>query len=148
MKYTFYTLSWMSPKSKRPVWSIGAAEILAASEAIDEGKTLKRFLQLFFGTPVQLAVLVYSCDLYTSLSARINFIDRSIRADVNCIRVINEVGNVNIIGWLPGVENMADPSTKTDCSLFDALKLILYTSSIPIDLARHESKRFDRSLGY
>ena len=36
----FHTLNWFSHKSKRPVKSIGAAEILAAGEAIDEGKVL------------------------------------------------------------------------------------------------------------
>lgn len=36
----FHVLSWSSHKSKRPVKSIGASEILAAGEAIDEGKLL------------------------------------------------------------------------------------------------------------
>jgi len=38
----FHTLSWTSHKSKRPVKSIGADEILAAGEAIDEGKFCSR----------------------------------------------------------------------------------------------------------
>lgn len=40
----FHTLSWSSHKSKRPVKSTGAAEILAAGEAIDEGKVLRFYL--------------------------------------------------------------------------------------------------------
>ena len=36
----FHTVSWSSRKSKRPVKSVGAAEILAAGESIDEGKII------------------------------------------------------------------------------------------------------------
>lgn len=36
----FHSVSWSSRKSKRPVKSVGAAEILAAGEAIDEGKSI------------------------------------------------------------------------------------------------------------
>lgn len=39
--YPFYVLSWQSHKSRRPVISTASAETLAASEAIDEGKSLK-----------------------------------------------------------------------------------------------------------
>lgn len=34
----YYIISWSSHKAKHPVRSIGAAEILAAGEAIDKGK--------------------------------------------------------------------------------------------------------------
>ena len=143
----FYVLSWMSHKSKRPTKSIGAAEILAASEAIDEGKTLKRALSTLLRITVPLIVAVDSKDLYTSLSTRRNSIDKSIRADVNVIRFEYEVGNVDIMCWLPGSVNPADPGTKTDSPLTQALQLLMHSGTIPHDLSRHETRRFDRSLG-
>lgn len=42
----FHTVSWTSHKSKRPVRSIAAGEILAAGEGIDEGLMLKRTYSL------------------------------------------------------------------------------------------------------
>lgn len=48
-----YTLSWTSHKSKCPVKSISAAEILAASESIDEGKYIKRAVSLLLSFDVR-----------------------------------------------------------------------------------------------
>lgn len=104
-------LSWISHKSKRPVRSIAAAEILAAFEVIDEEKTLKTALSNLLLIPVLLVIIVDSKDLYTSLSTRRNSIDRSIRADVNYIRFQYKIGNIDEICWLPGSINLADPGT-------------------------------------
>lgn len=77
----------MSHKSRRPVRSILAAEVPAAPESIDEAKVLKAALSLLLGIKVKLLLIVDSRDLYTSLSTRINSIDRSMCADVNVIRL-------------------------------------------------------------
>lgn len=61
----FHTLSWISHKSKRPVRSVAAAEILAASEAIDEGKILNTTITTLTGIPV-------SCKLLSALSTSIH----------------------------------------------------------------------------
>lgn len=143
----FHSISWMSHKSKRPVKSIAAAEVLAASEAIDEGKILKTTLATLTATPVRLILIVDSKDLYTSLSTRRNSIDRSIRADVNIIRFEYDMGHVDQICWLPGAVNLADPGTKTDIPLSQSLQLMMHTGKIPIDLSRQENRRNDRSLG-
>ena len=143
----FHVLSWMSHKSKRPTKSIGAAEILAASEVIDEGKTLKAALSALLMIRVPLIVAVDSKDLYTSLSTRRNSIDKSIRAAVNVIRFEYEVGNVDVMCWLPGSVNPADPGTKTNSPLIQVLQLLMHSGSIPHDLSRHETRSFDRSLG-
>lgn len=55
----------MSHKSKRPVKYIGSAEILAASEAIDEGKVLANYICLVLNVEVDLIIAVDSNDLYT-----------------------------------------------------------------------------------
>ena len=78
----FYTVSWISHKSKRPVRSTAAAEILAVGEAIDEGKVVKATLSELLGISLKLMVLTDSKDLYNSLSTQQNATDRSVRADV------------------------------------------------------------------
>ena len=81
-----HLISWSSHKSKRPVCSIGSAEILAAGEAIDEGKVIKRVIGKVHNFNPDLIVVVDSKDLFTSLSTKRDSIDKSIRPDVNVIR--------------------------------------------------------------
>lgn len=143
----FHTLSWISHKSKRPVKSIGAAEILAAFEAIDEGKTLSKAFSSLLGIAVGLIIALDTKNLYTSLSTRRNSIDRSIRADVNVIRYEFETRNVNRITWIPGNFNLADPGTKTDSPPTQTLQLMLCSSRLPIAFDKSESSSCDRFLG-
>ena len=135
----FYPLSWSSRKSKRPVKSIGSAEVLAVGEAIDEGKILKSVVSTIIGVNVKLLVATDSKDLFNSLSTQRNSIDKSIRADVNLIRFEYETHSVNTVVWIPGKTNRADPGTKRDSPLTDVLLLMLYTGIIPIDFTGSQS---------
>lgn len=71
----FHTLSWSSHKSRRPVKSIGAAEILAAGEAIDEGKVLANAYKALLGINVELLIALDSKDLFETLSTCTNIQD-------------------------------------------------------------------------
>lgn len=53
---SFHKLTWASHKSYRPVKYIGAAEILAAGEAIDEGKVIARSCDLLLGIHIDVLV--------------------------------------------------------------------------------------------
>ena len=143
----FYPLSWSSRKSKRPVRSIGAAEILAVGEAVDEGKVIKSVTSNLLGTNVKLLVATDSKDLFNALSTQRNSIDKSIRADVNLIRFEYETHSVNTVVWIPGKSNPADPGTKRDSPLTDVLRLMLYTGVLPIDFTGSQSRSSQRSLG-
>lgn len=143
----FYPLSWSSHKSKRPVRSIGAAEILAVGEAIDEGKLIKSAVSHALCANVKLLVATDSKDLFNSLSTQRNSIDKSIRGDVNLIRFEYETHSVNTVVWIPGKTNPADPGTKRDSPLTDVLRLMLYNGIIPIDFTGSQSRSSQRSLG-
>lgn len=56
----FYTLSWANKRSKQPVRSTDAAEVLSASEAIDKEKMLKRAFPTLFGEQNSLSKAVDS----------------------------------------------------------------------------------------
>ena len=135
----YHTVSWSSHKSKRPVRSIAAGEILAAGEAIDEGIMLKRTFSLLLDLSVELIFILDSKDLYTSLSTQRQSIDRSVRADVNYIRYQFEVGNANRICWVPGRLNLADPGTKPDSPLTQALQLLRYSGKLPFGFPELEA---------
>ena len=144
---TFYTLSWMSQNSRRTVKYVAAAEIVAVGEAIDEGKMAKFALQDMLKIDVHLIVVTDSKDLYNSLSTQRNATDRSVRADVNVIRFDFETKAVDQLVWIPGRTNLADPGTKRDSTLSEALQLLLYTGKIPIDLSEAEVRSSNRPLG-
>lgn len=75
----FHTIAWTAYKSKRPVKSVPAGEILAAAEATDKSKTIAHTYTALHGIYVKIHLCVDSKDLFTSLSTQRNSIDRSIR---------------------------------------------------------------------
>lgn len=144
----FYTLLWLSHKSRRPVKSVPAAEILAAAEGIDEEKMLAATYSEFLGVQVKLRVYIDSKDLFSSLSTQRVSVDRSIRSDVSCIRYEFQTGNVNELSWITGKLNLSDPLTKADSSLTESLQLLLSTGHLWIDIkSAAESKSADVFLG-
>lgn len=104
----------MLHKAKRPVRSIGAAEILAAFAEIDKEKVTKTAFSMQLECYVGLVIVDNSKDLFTFLSIQRNSIDRSIRADVNIIHLEFETGSADKIIWVPGSVNFVDPNTKRD----------------------------------
>ena len=142
----FYPLSWSLHNSKTTVRSIGAAEILAVGEAVDEGKTLKSAVSAILGINVKLLVATESKDLFNSLSTQRNSIDKLIRADVNLIRFEYETHSVNTVVWISGKCNQLDPVTKRDSPLTDGLRVMLYSLVIPIEFTGSQSRSSQRSL--
>lgn len=66
--------------------STAAAEILAVSASIDEGKTTPDTINMLIGKSLYLTIVADSKDLYNALCRQRNPINRSIRTDVNIIR--------------------------------------------------------------
>ena len=143
----WHTLSWSSHKSKRPVKSIGAAEILAAGEAIDEGKVLVNAYRVLLGMDIDLMISLDSKDLFETLSTCRNSIDRSIRADVSVIRYEFETQNVNRFFWIPGKVNLADPLTKTNSPLVQPLQLSMYSGELGISFEDVLERQSNQSSG-
>ena len=66
---------------------------------------------------------------------------------MNVIRFDFETKAVDQLVWIPGRTNLADPGTKRDSALSEALQLLLYTGKIPIDLSEAEVRSSNRPLG-
>lgn len=144
----YHATSWLSHKAKRPVKSIPAAEIFAASEGIDEGKTIAKAYSEMLNMYIKLRFAVDSRDLFTSLSTQKNSIDKSIRGDVSCVRYEFETGAVDKVSWIPGQSNLANPLTKMDSSLTDALQLTLFTGRLCFDFEKiSETKLSEKNFG-
>lgn len=87
--------SWLSHRSKPPAKSASTAVSLAAVEAINEDKILATTYSELLDMRIGIHLCLCSDDLFSSLSTQRNFIDRSIRADVDCIRYQFQLANVN-----------------------------------------------------
>lgn len=122
----YHVLHWSSNKSRCPVKSIGAAEILAAGNAVDEAKMLAAAYTALLHVKIDVVVCVDCKDLYDSLSTCHRSADKSIRADVAVIMYEFETHNINRMIWIPGKINPADPLTKRDSPMNKALQLMLY----------------------
>lgn len=143
----YHTLSLMSHKSSRPAKNICAAEILATSKALDKDYILSSTLTIFLYMDIPLVPALDTKGIHTSLSTQRNYLNRSIRSYVNCIRFELENGKVYRITWIPGEQNLADPSTKTDSSLTQALHLMMCSGMIPLQFPTAESISTDKFLG-
>lgn len=128
----FHLISWASHKSRRPVRSTPAAEILAASDAVDKLIVLSTAIETILGINIELWALVDSKDLYSALTTQRKSIDRSVRGDVSCIRFKFETES-DVMGWIPGNCNPADIGTKLSSPLTDAVVLMLATGRSQID---------------
>ena len=144
---TFHTVSWSSRKSDKPVKSIGAAKIPAASDAIDEGNVMKKAFEVLLNINVRLILAVDSKNLYESLSTTHQSSDRSIRAEFSVIGYEFETHNIDQISWIPGKVNLADAVTKQDRCLFQALQLSMFTSKICISLENPHTRFSKQSTG-
>jgi len=142
---TVHVLSWSSRKSKRPVKSIASAETLAVGEAIDEGKLLRNAFERLLNIEIELVIILDSKDLFDTLSTCRNATDRSIRADVNVIRFEFETRAVSRMIWTTGATNLADPLTKHNSPLTQALELLLFDGSLPFSLSDSITRRSDQS---
>lgn len=127
---------WSSHKARGPVKSIGAAEKLAAGEAIDIDKVIRCLYERVISVKINLVIAVDSKDLYTTLTTQRQSIDKSIRGDVGVIRYKFENQAVSQFIWNPGSLNPADIGTKFDSQLNMAVVQILQSLMIPFNFER------------
>lgn len=92
--------------------SIGAAEKLAAGNAIDIGKILTRAHAMMLRVQVDLIIAVDSKDLFTTRSTQLQSLGKSICGDVGVIRFEFGTKIVSEFVGFPGKRNIADVGKK------------------------------------
>lgn len=110
----FETLSCMSDNLCRHTKATGDAELLAACEAIDEGKVLQAMFEVLVYITIKLNIVVDSKDLSTSLSTQSNSVNGYIRADINFKRLDIRTKKICRKVWIPGKTILAASGMKTD----------------------------------
>lgn len=126
----YHTVSWSSHRSKIPVRSIVAGEVLAAGATIDDGVVLKRVYGMPLYIDFELIVALDSRDSFSSLATQWQSIYRSIRSDVNFIRYELDIKHANRISWIPGRLILSDQSTNQDSPFVPPLQLLLFSGKL------------------
>lgn len=109
---------------------------------------LKRTYSMLLGISIELVVVHDSKDLYVSLAKQRQSVDSSVCAEVNFIRYQFETSNADRICWIPGRFSIAEPGTKTDSSLIQAILLLLFSRKLPFGFSELEvTKCKKKSLG-
>lgn len=107
----FHLLIWASQKSCGALKSTPAAEIMAASKALDELIHLRDARQKILKKQVIFWELVDSKYLHTSFSTQRNSVGESICGMVNCIQLTLEI-ELDSMGWIRGNFNPLDIGIK------------------------------------
>lgn len=123
----FHVASWTLHKFNVLVRTIAARETIAAAENIDEEVVLYLTYSVLPGFTASLIAMLNSKDLSLSISSQCGTIDMSARANVNHIRYQFEVVNAVLICWVLDRFNLADLCTKSDSSLAQPLRLLLFS---------------------
>lgn len=143
----YHALSWSSHLSRRPTKSIGSADVLATGFGIDEGILTSAALSILLSAQIPVTVVADSKDLFDSLTSCHVPEDKSIRADVQLIRYYFETRQIHKMVWVPGSLNLADPLTKKDSSLCDALQILLFDGSLPFSIPDAKERCSEQNLG-
>lgn len=142
----FQFLNWGSYKSRSPVRHISAAEILAASDALDRTASLRSSFELILETNLEAWGLVDSKDLYRLLITQQISVDRFVHGDVNCIRFVFWT-TFSGTGWILGSCNSEDTGTKQNSTFTESVMLMIATAKILTDMSQWQTKASERILG-
>lgn len=136
------------PQIKQPVKLIGSTEILAAGEAIDEGKTLSHALESLLKMNITVTIAVDSKDLNDTLTTFRNATDKSIRGGLSVIRYEFESQNISSRFWIPEKTNLVDALTKQKSAPTNVLSLLLDSGRLPLSFDGFKEWHSTVSLGY
>lgn len=118
----FHMVDWSSHRQKRVSYSSYGAEILACASADDRGYYLKEALNSLFPrhrTRHELSVDSHALkDTITTLHEGSEY---RLRHTVQRIRNSFESGELDVLRWIPGTENVADALTKRNIKLYRKL---------------------------
>lgn len=130
----FHAIGWSSSKQKISFSSFGSDSI-AAGAGDDGGFDLKcSFIQLFPHPLLKHDLLVDSKSLYETITTLHHPREYSLHKTVARMRDAFEAKELNIVRWIPGVQNFADALTKRSPALSERINVMLVMGRWDLDL--------------
>lgn len=141
-------IPWIPQMANRPVKIVTAAKFLTVGQDIDDAEVIASAYSELMDMDIRVCLFVDSKDLFLSFSTQKNSIDRSIRGYIGCTRYEYRTVAVEKVSWIPGSTNLADPLTKKDSSLTNALQLSLFSGRLCVNFdAVSETKKSGSNFG-
>lgn len=137
MQDIFHMIDWTSHRQKRVSYSSYGAEILACASADDRGFYLKEALNsLFPKHRTRHELSVDSKALKDTITTLHEGTEYRLRQTVQRIRNSFESGELDVLRWIPGTENVADALTKRNLQLYKKLNKMCAEGRLTVDLSR------------
>lgn len=131
----YHTVDWSSHRQKRVSYSSYGAEIIACASADDRGYYLKEALNsLFPNHRTRHELSVNSNALKDTITTLHEGAEYRLRQTVPRIRNSFESGELNVLRWIPGTENVADVLTKRNLKLYKKLNDICAGGKLVVNL--------------
>ena len=131
----FHLVGYVSRSQKRLSQSSAAAETIAAIMSYSHAANIRRTYKQLTGLSLPLTLVIDSKGLHTSFSTEREPRDPSILADVALLREAYFIGDIDVISWIPGTDNPADPLTKPHAGhSADVLQWMLSEGRLPVDI--------------
>ena len=128
----FYAIDWQSSKQARVSFSSVGAEILAAAESADRASLIAHCIQDIFrsSTSLPLLLTVDSHGLYSTITTLHEGRDYRLRPTVSRLRDSFETGEIKVMQWIPGSQNLADALTKRNVVMYRRLNVACSTGQL------------------
>lgn len=123
----FHVLDWLSKKQSRVSFSSIGAEILAAATSADRGSLIAEQLQVVHDSQEKLPFIltVDSHGLFSTITTLHEGSDYRLRPTVARMRDSYETGEISMLQWIPGVQNLADALTKRNVVMYRMLNDVM-----------------------
>jgi len=126
---------WSSHKQRRVSHSSNGAEILACSSGDDRSLYLTGSYGILFPTSdIRNELNVDSRGLYDTITTLHEGNEYRLKQTVQRIRNSFESEELNVLRWIPGVENVADALTKRNIILYRKLNELANEGYLKVDL--------------
>ena len=145
----FHTIGYVSRSQKRLSQSSAAAETIAATMEFGYASNLQRAYLQLNGSRLPLTLVLDSKGLHTSFSTEREPRDPSVMSDVAILREAYVTGEIDVIAWVPGTENPADPLKKPHPGhTADILAFMLSEGRLPVnvDNRRHYAPALEEEM--
>ncbi len=122
----FHVLDWHSAKQTRISFSSIGAEILAAASSADRAGLMIAGIRAIHNADVALPLVltVDSLGLHATISTLHEGKDYRLRPTVSRLRDSFESGEISVLQWIPGQNNIADALTKRNVVMYRKLNNI------------------------
>lgn len=139
-----HSIDWLSCKQNRVSFSSIGAEILAAAPSTDSGLLMAESIARVTDVqpPIPFVLSIDSHGLYSTITTLHEGADYRLRPTVARMCESFEKGEIAVMQWIPGNENIADALTKRNLSTYRNLNTTMSSGRL-LEVTLRQAKRIN-----